>query len=301
MSYIEQQRQKAIEQRDVLFHDPGNGIYRDKEREFVLSDPKLNLWEGIREGAIRYFMQNDIVWWPGSTKPTGHLLSSQVACVNHLFPLMKNPYLAAPVLRQAIPDLTGALRFDCGYVEFEAVGERNYLGERSHQRGANSTSIDALMIGVKEDDTRILIGIEWKYTESYPSKSKYIPARADIYDPLIMASDSPINVEDPACLYYEPFYQLMRQLLLLSEMVKAEEYSCTDFIHLHVIPEGNDALLNKNTSPGLSGADLCTAWRSVLKEPEKYVVISPEKLLAPSAEAYDMPSLYGYLDKRYWS
>jgi len=49
-----------------------------------LTDGNYNLYEPIREGAIQYFKDNNIGWWGGS-KPSGHILSSQIACVNHHF------------------------------------------------------------------------------------------------------------------------------------------------------------------------------------------------------------------------
>lgn len=86
MSYREDQRRKAVQIRDALFRDPGSGVFYGKERDFVLKDPSLNLWDGVREDAKEYFKQCSIPWWKGSTDdPTGHLLSSQVACLNHLY------------------------------------------------------------------------------------------------------------------------------------------------------------------------------------------------------------------------
>ena len=91
MNYKEHERQKAIEIRDSLFKDPGQGVFFGKEREFVLDEPSLNLWEGIRMDAFEYFKRNEIPWWRGKDdNPTGHLLSSQVACVNHLYYLLHN-------------------------------------------------------------------------------------------------------------------------------------------------------------------------------------------------------------------
>ena len=60
MSYREKERKKAIRIRDALFRDPGNGIFFKKHREFVLQDPALNLWAGIRDDAINYFVKNHI-------------------------------------------------------------------------------------------------------------------------------------------------------------------------------------------------------------------------------------------------
>ena len=58
MSYREKERKKAIGFREPLFDDPGNGVFLGKEREFVLNDSTLNLWENIREDAQEYFKRN---------------------------------------------------------------------------------------------------------------------------------------------------------------------------------------------------------------------------------------------------
>ena len=49
MKYREKERRKAVEIRNKIFKDPGNGMFFGKEREFVLEEPSLNLSEGIRE------------------------------------------------------------------------------------------------------------------------------------------------------------------------------------------------------------------------------------------------------------
>ncbi len=128
------------------------------------------------------------------------------------------------------------------------AGIRN---ERSQTRGANATAVDAAMIGRKPSGSNVLVLIEWKYTEAYGEQDKYIPARYEIYDPLLADEQSPISVEDFNALYYEPFYQLMRQTLLGWKMVQHREYNCDEWIHLHVIPEGNVELRERVTSPAL--------------------------------------------------
>jgi len=300
MSYIEDQRKRAVSQRDQIFRDPGDGVYRDKKREFVLKDPKLNLWAGIREDAIDYFKRNEIVWWSGSDIPPGHLLSSQIACVNHLFPLRQRADLALNFLNHISEDFVDVAILDDGFVEFEVNGADNYLNERSHQRGANSTSIDAVMVGIKSDGSRVLVGIEWKYTESYPSESKYVPQRYERYNPLLLLPNSPIEIHEPEVLYYEPYYQLMRQALLLAGMVKANEYRCTSFIHLHVVPIENGELRDRNPSPGLEGDDMSLAWKSVLKNTGQYQIQAPELLFSEIKKCTDSATLYKYLKNRYW-
>ena len=74
----------------ALLHHPDRGgdtqqFSAINEAYEVLKDPKKKLWNGIREGVIDYFENNHIVWWPGQSSPAGHMLSSQIACLNHLF------------------------------------------------------------------------------------------------------------------------------------------------------------------------------------------------------------------------
>lgn len=302
MSYRDNERKKAIEIRDALFRDPGSGLFYNKERDFVLQDPSLNLWAGIRDDVIDYFDRNKIAWWKGNNEnePTGHLLSSQVACINHLYFARQRCDVATALLKGVSGKIIEAVKMDDGYVEFEMIGNGNYLGERSHTRGANCTSVDAAMVGKKQDGSNILVLIEWKYTEEYREENKYIPERSNVYDPLLSDTECPIKIDNYESLYYEPFYQLMRQTLLGWKMVQAGEYECGEYIHLHVIPEKNLELKERVTSPGLTGATMSDAWISVLKEPYRYKVISPENYLKPVTKCPDTNSILSYLRKRYW-
>lgn len=154
MKYIERERQKSIRIREQIFRDPGNGMFFGKEREFVLSEPILNLWEGIRFDVKNYFEKNGIPWWSGNGEPTGHLLSSQVACVNHLYPIRQRKDCIDKILKSISPELFESSFIDSGYIEFEKTGEQPLGKERSVQRGANSTSIDSFMIARRRAEKR---------------------------------------------------------------------------------------------------------------------------------------------------
>ena len=79
--------------KDELFKENRNG---DIKYPYILRNESLNFAPGIiedigaNENAIDYFKLNDITWWRG-IKPTGHILSSQIACINHLFPIRNDP------------------------------------------------------------------------------------------------------------------------------------------------------------------------------------------------------------------
>jgi hypothetical protein len=301
MSYREKEREKAIKIRDLLFKDPGNGLFFKKNREFVLKDTSLNLWEGIREDALHYFKRNKIPWWLGKEdEPTGHLLSSQIACVNHLYYLRQRKDLATAVLRGIDNSITEALIIDDGYVEFEFIGCRNYLREKSWERGANCTSVDAVMIGKNKSGKKTFFLIEWKYTEYYHKDDKYCPPRAEIYDDLISDKNSPFTKKDVKIYYFEPFYQMMRQTLLGWKLIEYKDHCCSDYYHIHVIPDENVDLLNNITSPHLEGNNIKQAWKSTLNDPNKYISVSPKDFLNPCSEIVDSQSFLSYLKKRYW-
>ncbi|ASB49163.1 PGN_0703 family putative restriction endonuclease [Alkalitalea saponilacus] len=305
MKYIEIERQKAIRIRDQIFRDPGNGIFFGKEREFVLSEPLLNLWEGIRFDVKDYFEKNGISWWSGNGEPTGHLLSSQVACVNHLYPFRQRKDCIDKILQNINSEFVDTSFIDSGYIEFEKTGVHPLGKEKSVQRGANSTSIDSFMIAQKENDEKVLILIEWKYTESYTPNSilnsKSGTNRLDVYKELLEKDNCPIITKNLEDLFYEPYYQLMRQTLLGWTMTQNKEYGATDWLHIHVIPEDNKELRERITSSNLEGKTLEESWKLQLKNPDKYIVISPQKFLEPINELEDTKSITNYLTNRYWT
>lgn len=288
MDYKEKQRKKVIDFRNEVFKDPGGGLFKNLDREFVLKDPTLNLWAGIREDVIQYFSNNKIPFWDSGCEPTGHLLSSQIACLNHLYFLRQRKDIASAVLKGIDSDVKTALILDnCdGYVDFEVIGSKNYLGEKLHTRGANSTSVDAAMLAELNNGKRRLYFIEWKYVETYSKASKAEgesgKTRLGIYQPFLMHPDSPLKVSNIEGLFTEPYYQLMRQTLLASEIVKAREYQADSYLHIHAIPKDNLELKNVNTASGkLIGNTLEQTWKNILKKPSQYVAIDPQDLLLP--------------------
>lgn len=303
MKFRERERNRLLSLREAFFKDPGSGLFFGNARDFVLSDPMLNLWEGIRWDAVNYFKNHDIKWWQGDgDEPTGHLLSSQIACVNHLYFLRQRPDLATSVLRGLHSDIVEAAIVDDGYVEFEFIGEKQYLRERGFARGAHCTSIDAFMVGLTKRGERRAYLIEWKYTEEYPNQDKYIPERAKVYDDLIRSEKSPFKPIEPKAFYFEPFYQLMRQTLLGWQLVENSDHGCTSYCHIHVAPNANLEFNNNVTSPYLTGANVSEAWRSVLKNQDLYFPITPEDFIRETLlMGRDSKSVEEYLRRRYWS
>jgi len=310
MNYIEEQRKKATRLRSSLFKDPGGGVFDNQPCEFVLQDQNLNIWEGIREDAIAYFQDNSICFWESINRPTGHLLSSQIACVNHLFFLRQRLEVATAILQGVDRNVKTALRIeknetDYGFVVFEENGQKNYLNEKSRIRGAHSTSIDAVMLGEMKNGTRKLFFINWNYTESFNLHSIVSDDKGAFcsqnYIPFLEEPTSPIKSCNHEGLFIEPYFQLMRQTLLAHEMTKANEYGATDYTYLFIAPIGNRELLDVNVAASyLSGSRLSETWSNLLKCPGKYIVQNPREFLEPATYCSDTVTISSYLQQRYW-
>jgi hypothetical protein len=297
--YIDNEKSKIVKKREELFNDPGYGEYDGKKYPFVLSKSELNLWDAIRDDSIKYFKENDIQWHKGKDGlPTGHLLSSQIACINHLFYLRDKQNLVSLILSNIDPNIVEAEKIDSGYIEFEFIGEHG-LDEKCHKRGINCTSVDACMIGKNIEGEKIIFFIEWKYTENYGYKSIQCRGREKVYNHLIKDPKSPFNDTRVEIYYYEPFYQLMRQTLLAEQCIKYKEYGCSDYRIIHVIPKENISLLNTITSKKMTGSTIGKAWKNILKRKETYIGLSPKEFIAPIAKEEEAKSLIEYLGKRY--
>jgi hypothetical protein len=306
MNFKESQRIKHEKNRDKIFRDGGKGLFRGKQRDFVLADPKLNLWGGIREDVIHYFKTNSIQWWGAAKNPPGHLLSSQIACLNHLYFIRQREELATAILRNLYPSIDSALTVDDGFVEFEKTATTPLGLEKTTSRGAKCTSIDAMMLGITKNNKRIIFLIEWKYTESYDStdlsRGKSGATRLITYENLAKSPNCPFDPNYYNNLFYEPFYQMMRQTLLGAHLVANHEYSADDWMHVDVVPRKNIDLKNKVTSSSLTslGKTIPDIWRKILKSPDKYLMIDPQVLMKPVVDFTDTKTLENYLSSRYW-
>ena len=235
----EKTRQAHFKQASASFSNAAkaDGIYHDRAYPFCLPTQCAdeNLFREIRAAAIDNFTDHHIQWHQGQTgRPSNHLCSSQVCCINFLFPIAGNPRALRELLRPLFPTIQRVLPIEDGrFVAFEWIGSRNYLGEKARTvrtRGANATSIDAALLFEHSDDRRQIVLIEWKYTESYSGTTKAIASsgtdRTAIYRPLYERSDFPLHKDllpGFDTLFHEPFYQFMRQQCLAHEMERAHE------------------------------------------------------------------------------
>jgi hypothetical protein len=272
-----------------------DGIYKGKLRSFCLplDHAEENLFPEIRQTAPTYFASQSIKWHDGQNgKPSNHLCDSQVCCVNFLFPFADNPLALAKLLRPVFPTTREMLPIENGqYVAFEWIGQENYLGEKISRnsrrtRGANFTSADAAVMFERTDRKQQIVLIEWKYTESYGGASLGIAKsgtdRAGISKPLFRRGDCPIDknlLPNFDALFYEPFYQLMRQQLLANEMERAQELGTNTVCVLHIAPACNKDF-HKVTSPKLEplGETAMGIWEKLVQLHSRFISVSTEQL-----------------------
>lgn len=309
--YSERERQAQLIADNFFEHDKGKGYFRGNPYAFILHNGKNNLYAPIRKDAIQYFDENNIKWWGGKT-PTGHVLSSQIACVNHLMSIRKDPQAVLALINGVRNQFKAVLPIesdkDKAYIAFEAVSDSDHLNEDGPTRGSNCTSVDALILAVDNNDETWLIPIEWKYTESYPDgesadKSSGIKGvtRMGRYNNLIDASEQLRSLPDykGSVYYFEPFYQLMRQTLWAEQMIAfkdSERVKAQHYTHIHVVPEENLDLLGKKYR--LTGKGMEQTWRDMISDQSKYIIVDPRKFIAPIKSSY--PDLWEYLNKRYY-
>jgi len=292
-----------------------DGIYKGKPRPFCLpvEFADQNLFPEIRKPSLEFFAKRNIKWHDGQNgKPSNHLCDSQVSCVNFLFPFADKPQELAKLLRLAFPHIKQMLPVEDGnFVSFEWIGGKNYLGERTSNkknrtRGANYTSADAITRFERDDGKIQIILIEWKYTESYPAYlkrySKSGTDRGKIYQHLFEAIDCPIKKDilpDYDALFYEPFYQLMRQQFLAHEMEKTNELEANIVSLLHIAPARNHDFA-RVTSPMLAtlGITATDVWYNLVKPKGRFISIHTESLYR---EFYSprMDSWKIYMQERY--
>lgn len=318
---VEKQRQSEFKQQSPTFSAAArsDGLYKNKLRPFCLpvSHAEENLFSGIRETAPAYFTKFGIKWHDGQAgKPSNHLCSSQVCCVNFLFPFHDQPEALAELLRPVFPDLASMLPIENEqYVAFEWIGEKNYLREKisrngKRTRGANFTSADAAVMFERTDGKRQFVLIEWKYTEAYNGKQSIAIAksgtdRREIYRWLYDRSDCPLDkraILPFDAFFYEPFYQLMRQQFLAHEMERAQELGAHRVSVLHIEPAQNTDF-QRITSPQLEclGDTVVGVWQRLVTAPDRFASIDTETLFSRMVAnpAPEMQAWADYIGARY--
>lgn len=275
---------------------------------FTLQDGKDNLYNGMTE-AISYFEDNRIPWWsienPSSRIPSTDMLSSQMQCVNYLFPLCRDKKVVLQLAKLFDSSINGILLpvlpcYGEQYIDFGFVYHNDrILGEatQNKMRGGLWTSADACILA-RRGWTKILILIEWKYAESYCDsfENKVGGALMGRYNPLIKQSEQLIEFPAPeyGYYYYEPFYKLMRQTLLAEGIIK--EKIADEYLHVVVAPAINRDLFDNNFA--FTFENLETTWKQCLRNPDKFVMIDSGRILKEVVSSA-RPPLAKYLQERY--
>jgi hypothetical protein len=310
-TYKEQQKDRQLRllyQPNGIFEGAhGCGFFKNNTYPYVLlpKDSAKNLFAGIRENCSKYFEENGIYWWGGNKSNfPGHLLSSQIHCLNHLFSLRQKDAVAD--LKQVVEQATNLkiekmlpspIDIDGGYITFEfTCNNKLLLGERTNSRGANCTSIDALVYVLTKDNKEILIPIEWKYTESY-KKNETNKAEEDTVEKRYLGLvDENSNLKEwPEEFYWDPLYEFARQTLLVEQIIskkpkcKETQIEAVDYVHLIIRPNDN--------------VEICTDiqnFKKHLMKKEKLIEIDPKSLLSPLEGNSKYKDLLNYLQTRYW-
>lgn len=318
MSKYQNNERENAPKRNCFNNDSFHGIFRKKSRKFVLSKWENNLFGEIsKKSLLSYFKDNKISWW-GGKKPTAHILSSQIACLNHLFAIRTDKAAVLSIAQTVCADLVDVSEVENdtkntkSFISFEVTSNIDYLNEcangQNPTRGSNCTSIDALMVAKHKNGKNILIPIEWKYTESYASTDKSIEdgkgngkgsqksgkVRLERYSELITKSNQlKMKFEDYKSTVYfiEPFYQLMRQTLWAEQMTDAknrinESIQTDDYIHVHVIPNKNHDLLKDDLNTNIRRKAYSNGTtKGSMEEVWKSCLINPDKykIITPSS------------------
>jgi len=281
-----------------------NCLHRLPSRK-VLKDSSKNFLSSIYDDVLNYFKQHKIAWWhmegDSSDVPTGHIMSSQIQCLNHLFGIRNNERAIQSILFNATGiafdqilttlDNDGLIEFEFTYKNKELLGE----DDAGAQRGAYCTSVDA-MIRAQKDKKVYLIPIEWKYTEAYKGHDLTCDTRIKRYQHLIEKSEQLKVPKEgvPHSIYMkEPQYELMRQTLFVEQMIRKgiADY----FFHINIIPNKNEDLrqsVEQNYIPMLNNPDL-------------FYIIDPSVFfkpltIAPFTNDQQVRMIIEYLQKRYW-
>ena len=274
---------------------------------------RLAFYGGFATDVLECFHTNDIALHTEAL----NLKSSQVACINFLFPFYQHPSRAPSVLRNLFPDIATLDR-----LEFEYTGQEegsvvctDWLGEpMSGKRGQNRTSIDAAIFWTDTKQKAHISLIEWKYTErSFGSCSAYQKAdKADkkfcrCLDVLKCPAEECLVakpgrnrgrkywahmsragidltrlVDIKGCPFQGPFYQLMRQFLVAQFLRENRIADHVEVVSLEFAGNLSLRAVPVQLQPLCDKPDdtVVDAWNSAIKHTPLMRRITAEQLLA---------------------
>ena len=297
-------RELEIKKNEKLIKDGffGNGIFRGTKYPYVLGDYKNNFYPPIIEEVLEYFEKNEIKWWNKDINinhPAANTLSSQIACLNHLFFIRRSKFLSLYILnfitnRKFIDLFTlDNDKYNKAYISFEVSSDKDHLNEISTNRGELNTSIDAVFLAEDENHKKCMVIIEWKYTEKYSNEDESIKIengihkkgeeRLNRYTSLITNSKQlkyKHSNYKSSVYFYGELYQLTRQTLWAEQMIENkddESIKADDFLHLAVISNKNKSMLSSVYK--ISNMNLEDTWRNVLNDNSKFMIIDNKKII----------------------
>jgi hypothetical protein len=118
-----------------------------------------------------------------------------------------------------------------------------------------------------------------------------MPSSWKRYPDLIRLEDC--NLKEVYDIYRaDPFYELMRQTLLVEQIIRHKDcgIKADDYFHIMVIPNEHTELKS-----AIEGNYIPT-----LKDQSKFRIIDPQELLSPIAGNKNFEDLISYLQIRYW-
>ena len=330
MGFRDREKRRLVPLKPELFSAEAcePGCYGKNRQDFCLRNDRAseNLHASIRDVAVDYFRERDIPWHDGiGGGPSNHLCCSQSFCVNLWFPFREAPGPLAAVLRGLGFDAAEVLPFELdrigpggrpGYMAFEWIGERNYLGEGpggkavrddARSRGHHFTSLDFACRFRRPDGLIQIVSGEWKYTEYYSNEqdmrfSDNGTDRLKIYKPSLDAADCQIVLDGlrQEALFFDPFDQLMRLQLLCSAMEREGEMDPDVVSLLHIEPKSNREFVKRVTSPALRsiGCDVHEVWGKLV-EPGHFAGVYAEDVLPLVCRHAPEPEWATYMTQRF--
>lgn len=288
MSWESQQkaRQSSFRERgeaDGRLHAPSDEKGQRHGHLLALGDERENLLPCAREDALRFFRERGLHGGPRASRVPGVRLTRRAtsaalhpAC-NFLVPLANHPGALLSMLQVLDGDVVGVApiqhRGRTSRVELEWIG-LIYYSKGARRRGFHDERRRPRGRRVERGGRRAYI-FEWKYIErggtaakgEGASRAKREKWYAERYE------RSGLFAVPFEGIMFEPFYQLMRMLLLGDEMVRSRQLGVTDARVVVVCPPGNAAYrkLGRAHAARFRGRTLEDAMRrEVLRDPERF-------------------------------
>ena len=288
-------------------------------------------FEPIAGQIFSYLEQEDIALHSEAL----NLKSSQVACLNFLFPFRRNLPLASATFSRLLPELN-----EITNIEFEYTGPieaTKWLGEPlGGKRGQNRTSIDAAVFWKSKNHQRYVALIEWKYTEkNYGVCSAFRNSKGE--DKARCQSLNVAEENNPGafcqltsgkrhrsrrywehqevaginlnafskikgCPYQGTLYQLMRQHLLGTFLKESGKFDQFEVVSMGFA--NNKALQNvpKHLTPMITDGEneVIAIWNRVLPKSNQVRHINIEELFVQVDESENIdPDWRAYIRERY--